>query len=67
MAKKKEFNRIEAFDELSCIITVPMGATPSVVMSHLQKGQDYLQQIYDQGLKDGFEKGCDASKKVDEL
>lgn len=63
----KNFNKIAAFDELMITIKVPENSPVSECMAKLIKGQDYLQQIHDEAFKAGFEKGCDATNKVNEI
>jgi hypothetical protein len=63
----KNFNKILAFDELMNTIKVSENSPLSEAIKKLQHGQDYLQKIHDNAFVAGFEKGCDATKKVDEL
>ena len=67
MAKKTEFNKITAFDELMKIVQVPPNAPVSEGMKALQNAQDYLQKDHDDAFVQGFEEGCDATKKIDEI
>lgn len=67
MAKKAEFNKITAFDELIKIVQVPPNAPVSEGVKALQNAQDYLQKIYNDAFAQGFEEGCDATKKIDEI
>lgn len=69
MADKKqtEFNKLVAFDELiSSMQTSPTPKASESIQS-LLNGQNYLQKIHDEAFAQGFEKGCDATKKVEEL
>jgi hypothetical protein len=63
----RTFNKEFAFDELLTAMVVPPNPKPSESIKSLQNGQDYLQKIHDDAFKAGFEKGCDATKKVNEL
>ncbi|MDA6072060.1 hypothetical protein NJT12_20755 [Flavobacterium sp. AC] len=63
----KNFNKIKAFDELMNAIKVPKNSPLSSAIEKLLEGQDYLQKIHDDAYRAGFEKGCEATKKVDEL
>lgn len=65
--KPPEFNKVIAFDELVIAITPPINAKASESIKVLLNGQDYLQKIHDEAFVLGFEKGCEATKKVDEL
>ncbi|AMA48965.1 hypothetical protein [Flavobacterium covae] len=67
MAKQTEFNKVLAFDELMKIVQVPQNATISEGIRALQNGQDYIQKIHDSAFEQGFEHGCDATKKIDEI
>ncbi|MDA6068022.1 hypothetical protein NJT12_00195 [Flavobacterium sp. AC] len=63
----KNFNKIKAFDELMNTIKVPENSPLSSTIKKLIEGQEYLQKIHDDAYRAGFDKGCDATKKVDEL
>jgi len=63
----KNFNKIKAFDELMKTIKVAENSSVSSAIEKLLEGQDYLQKIHDDAYKAGFDKGCDATKKVEEL
>jgi hypothetical protein len=63
----KTFNKEIAFDELLATMALPPNPKPSESIKSLQNGQYYLQKIHDDAFKAGFEKGCDATKKVNEL
>jgi hypothetical protein len=63
----EKFNKISAFDHLMEVIKVPENSPLSECMKKLCEGQDYLQKIHDVAFKAGFETGCDATKKVDEI
>lgn len=65
--KTPEFNKTKAFDGLVLAVTPPINPMPSESMRALLNGQDYLQKIHDEAFALGFEKGCEASKKVEEL
>lgn len=63
----ENFNKILAFDELMDAIKVPENKPLSYAMTAMKNGQDYLQSLHDEAFKAGFESGCDAAKKVNEL
>jgi hypothetical protein len=63
----KIFNKEIAFDELLETMALPPNPKPSESIKSFKNGQDYLQKIHDEAFALGFEKGCDATKKVDEL
>jgi hypothetical protein len=63
----KNFNKIKAFDELMGTIKVPENSSVSSAIEKLLEGLDYLQKIHDDAYKAGFDQGCDATKKVDEI
>jgi hypothetical protein len=46
---------------------LPPNATMSQNLKVIVDSQNYLQKINDDAFELGFEKGCDAIKKVDEL
>ncbi len=56
-----------AFDELIQAMTVPQNAKPSDSIRSIITGQNYLQKIHDEAFEKGFEKGCEATDKVDKL
>lgn len=62
-----DFNKETAFDELGQLLENAPKDTMSGALKMIQSGQDYLQKIYDQAFEAGFEKGCDAAKKVEDL
>lgn len=69
MAKKHSlpFNKILAFDELLLSMKVPENPKASESIQSLLNGQNYLQKIHDEAFGQGFEKGLEATKKVDDL
>ncbi len=62
-----EFNKLIAFDELITSMATPNNPKASESIQSLLNGQNYLQKIHDEAFALGFEKGCVATKKVDEL
>jgi hypothetical protein len=62
-----EFNKVTALDELIKALTPPPNAQISDHLKCIVDSQNYFQKIHDEAFKSGFEKGCDATKKVDEL
>jgi len=67
MAKKTEFNKETAFDELGKIMQMSNNSSISDTIKMLQNAQNFLQEIHDNAFNQGFEKGCDATKKIDEI
>jgi ribonucleotide reductase beta subunit family protein with ferritin-like domain len=69
MANKKtpEFNKVTALDELVKTMTPPPTAMMSDHLKCILNSQEYLQKIHDEAFAFGFEKGCEATKKVEEL
>jgi hypothetical protein len=65
--KTPEFSKIIALDELIIAVTPPINAKASENIRALLNGQEYLQKVHDEAFALGFEKGCEASKKVAEL
>jgi len=63
----KDFNKVIALDELSKAMALPAKAKPSECIQSMLNAQDYLQALHDKAFEQGFEKGCEATKKVDEL
>lgn len=63
----KNFNKVVAFDELMKTIKTDPDGPFSEAIKKLLDGQDYLQKIHDKAFAAGFEKGCDATSKVNEL
>jgi hypothetical protein len=63
----KNFNKVLAFDELMQTIKTNTDGPLSEAIKKLIDGQDYLQTIHDEAFAAGFEKGCDATNKVNEL
>lgn len=61
------FNKEEALNEIMNIFN--LGANPkfSEQMKATQKAQDYLQSLYEASFREGFDKGMEATKKVNEL
>jgi hypothetical protein len=69
MANKKqlEFNKLMAFDELILSMQTPPNPKASESIQSMLNGQNYLQKIHDEAFEKGFEKGCEATKTIDEL
>jgi hypothetical protein len=65
--KTAQFNKITALDEFISLMHLPPNPKASESIQSLLNAQDYLQKIHDEAFALGFEKGCDATKKVDEL
>lgn len=65
--KNQEFNKIMAFDELIQAVTVPQNPKPSDSIQSIINGQNFIQKIHDEAFEKGFEKGCEATEKVDKL
>ena len=63
MAVQKQFNKVNAFDELAVLMNPGPNPKMSESISALQRAQDYLQQIHDEAFKQGFESGLDVSEK----
>lgn len=61
------FNKVIALDELSKVMALPEKAKPSECIQSMLNAQNYLQELYDKAFEQGFEKGCEAAKKVNEL
>jgi hypothetical protein len=62
-----EFSKVKAFDEMMLSMQTAPNPLPSESMQSLINGQNYLQKIYDDAFAQGFEKGLEATKKVDDL
>lgn len=62
-----KFKKTQAFDEFMEIIKGSEDSPLSENIQRLINGQEYLQKLHDDAFKAGFESGCDASKKVNEL
>lgn len=67
MVTKPKFNKATAFDELTRLVQLPTDAAVSDTIKSILNAQNYLQEIYDSAFKEGFEKGCEATKKIDEI
>lgn len=64
---KPEFNKVAALDNFITMSIVPPNAKMSDHFKIIVDSQNYFQKIYDDAFADGFEKGCEASKKIEEL
>jgi hypothetical protein len=67
MAKQIEFNKVIAFDEIMKLLQLPPNTSVSETMKALQVAQNFLQKIHDDAFALGFETGCEANKKIDEI
>ena len=65
--KQDEFDKVSALDEFIIQMTPPQNATMSQNLKVIIDSQNYLQKIHDDAFALGFEKGCDATTKVDQL
>lgn len=67
MSKKSAFNKEQALDDLMKILDNPLGTPISKIMKSLEQAQDFIQTNHDNALREGFEAGCNASSKTNEL
>lgn len=67
MAKKIEFNKETAINELGEILQGLNNCTISETIKILENAQNFLQEIHDNAFNEGFEKGIDATKKLDQI
>jgi len=62
-----EFNKLKVFDDFIVAMTLPPNAKPSESIQSIINGQNFLQKIHDEAFSEGFEKGLEATDKVDKL
>lgn len=68
MSKTPPFNKVSAFDALGGIMAgQPQPASFSGTVKMITACQDFLQKLHDDAFKAGFEAGCDASEKTEDL
>jgi hypothetical protein len=68
MSKQKpQFNKVAALDEFMQAMQLPPNPLMSDNLRVIIDSQNYLQKIHDDALELGFEKGCEATKTVDNL
>lgn len=68
MAKTPDFNKVVAFDELGKLMaSTPKEPTFSDSVKMISSCQEFLQKLYDDAFQKGFEAGCDASEKTNNL
>ncbi len=65
--KTPEFNKVSTLDEFIKQMQLPPNATMSQNLKVIVDSQNYLQKIHDDAFELGFEKGCDATKKIEQL
>lgn len=61
------FDKKEAISEILEIFKLPDNPKFSDQMRAIEKAQDYLQKLYEQVYREGFEKGMEATNKVNKL
>lgn len=62
MAIPKQFNKIDAFDELTALLNTGANPKMSDTISAMMKAQDYMQKVHDEAFQEGFEAGLDAQE-----
>lgn len=62
-----QFNKEKALDELAAFMALPPNATISETLKTMLRAQNFLQKLHNDAFEAGFEKGCEATRKVDEL
>lgn len=67
MSKQIEFNKENALDKLGEIMKPTDNNTISDSIKSLINAQNFLQEIHDNAFNKGFEKGCDATNKINEI
>lgn len=61
------FSKEKALDDINEIMANAAGGKMSIMMKCMADVQDYLQKLHDNAFEAGFEKGCDATKKIEAL
>lgn len=61
------FDKEEALNEILQIFKLGDNPKFSDQMKAMEKAQNYLKVIYETAFREGFEKGIEATKKVDKL